>query len=94
MKILKSVLRVNYNYVSPSIEFGAGLMGPKFINGCKYQDAQNRNTFERIHKLDFQRCFTNNFNVLEQLLFPRFNSSTISPYFDRNLVQKLKKLNV
>ena len=92
MKILKSVLRVNYNYVLPSIEFGAGLMGPKFINGCKYQDAQNRNTFERIHKLDFQRCFTNNFNVLEQ--FPRFNSSSSSPYFDRNLVQKLKKLNV
>ena len=60
MKILKSVLRVNYNYESSSIEFGAGLMGPKFINGCEYQDVQNRNTFERIHKLDFHRCFTNN----------------------------------
>ena len=86
MQILKSVLRVNYNYESPSIEFGAGLMGPKFINGCEYQDVQNRNTFERIHKLDFHRCFTNNFNVLEQ--FP-LTLSTSSPYFDRNLVQKL-----
>ena len=88
MKILKSVLRVNYNYAS--IEFGAGLMGPKFINGCEYQDVQNRNTFERIYKLDFHRCFTKNFNVLEHFnVLEPLTLSTSSSYFDRNLVQKL-----
>ena len=59
-------------------------MGPKFIKSCKYQDVQNRNTFERIHKLDFQRCFTNNFTLLGQLLFYRIVSIHIehpsSPY--------------